>query len=129
MMGKRLAKREVEPDLIVSSPATRAMLTVEIIAREIDYPEEDIRADERIYGASASELLEIIQELDDHLDRVMLLGHNPGLTDLANDLGCDIDNVPTSGIVELSFDVESWTDVGDVDPTCVEFGYPKKPSR
>jgi phosphohistidine phosphatase len=127
MMGERLAKRAVEPDLIVSSPATRALATAEAIAREIGYPEEDILADERLYGASSFDLIEIIQELDVHLDHVMLFGHNPGLTDLANDLGCDIDNIPTCGVVELQFDIGSWALVGDIDPTCVDFDYPKNP--
>ena len=127
VMGERLAKREIAPDLITSSPASRAMATAKVIAREIGYPEEDIRADERLYGASAFELLEIIQELGDHLDRVMLVGHNPGLTDLANDLGCDIDNVPTCGIVELAFDIDSWALVDDVEPKQMDFDYPKKP--
>jgi len=129
MMGERLAKREVDPDMVASSPATRAMATAEAIAHEIGYPEEDIRADERLYGASAFELLEIIQELGDHLDHVMLVGHNPGLTDLVNDLGCDIDNVPTCGIVEFAFDIDFWAHVGDTDPTCVDFDYPKNPQR
>ena len=56
----------------------------------------------------------------------MLIGHNPGLTDLANDLGCDIDNIPTCGIVEMEFDTDSWAHVDDVDPACVDFDYPKK---
>jgi len=129
MMGERLARREIEPDLVVSSPATRALVTAEAIAREIGYPEEDVRADERLYNASAFELLEIIQELDDALEHVMLFGHNPGLTDLANDLGCDIDNIPTCGVVELRFEVASWADIGDADPACVDFDYPKKISQ
>jgi phosphohistidine phosphatase len=129
MMGERLAKREVALDLIASSPATRAMATAETIARKISYPEEDIRADERLYGASAFELLEIIQELDDHLDRVMLVGHNPGLTGLVNDLGCDIDNAPTCGVVELAFDIDSWAHISETDPSCVDFDYPKNPQR
>jgi phosphohistidine phosphatase len=126
MMGERLAKREIEPDLIISSPATRALVTAEAIAREIGYPEEDIHADERLYGASSFELLEIIQELDNHLDHVMLFGHNPGLTDLVNDLGCDIDNIPTCGVVKLEFDTDSWAHIGDIEPTCADFDYPKK---
>ncbi|MBN1979870.1 MAG: histidine phosphatase family protein [Anaerolineae bacterium] len=128
-MGERLAKREIAPDLIISSPATRAMATAEIIAQEIGHPEEEIRADERLYGASAFELLEIIQELDAALEHVMLIGHNPGLTDLANDLGCGIDNLPTCGVVEVRFEIDSWADIGDVDPACVDFDYPKKISR
>jgi phosphohistidine phosphatase len=126
MMGERLARREIEPDLIVSSPATRALVTAEAIAQEIGYPEEEIRADERLYNASAFELLEIIQELDDALEHVMLFGHNPGLTDLANELGCDIDNIPTCGVVELRFEVDSWANISDADPACADFDYPKK---
>lgn len=126
MMGERLARREIEPDAIITSPATRALVTAEVIAQEIGHPRDEIRIDERLYGASAFELLEIIQELDDYLDCVMLLGHDPGLTDLANDLGCDIDNVPTCGVVELEFDTDSWALIDDVDPTRIDFDYPKK---
>jgi phosphohistidine phosphatase len=126
MMGQRLARREAEPDLIISSPATRAMATAEAIAREIGTPEEKIRADERLYGSDALELLEVVRELDDHLDHVMVVGHNPGLTDLANELGCDIDNIPTCGVVELQFDTDSWAHIGDINPAHIDFDYPKK---
>jgi phosphohistidine phosphatase len=126
VMGERLAKREVKPDAIISSPATRALTTAETIAREIGYPEEDIRLDERLYGASAFEMIEIIQEIDDALDCVMLFGHNPGLTDLANDLGCEVDNVVTCGVIALEFDVDSWAHIDGVDPVYVDFDYPKK---
>lgn len=129
MMGQRLARREIEPDAIITSPATRALVTAEAIAQEIGHPHDEIRVDERLYGASAFELLEIIRELDDHLDCVMLFGHNPGLTELANDLGCDIENIPTCGAVELEFDIDSWALVGDVDPTHIDFDYPKNPHR
>jgi phosphohistidine phosphatase len=126
MMGERLSKREIEPDVILSSPATRAMVTAKIIAQELGHPQDEIRVDERLYGASAFELLEIIQALNDRLDCVMLFGHNPGLTDLANDLGGDIDNVPTCGVVEMEFDTDSWALIDDVDPTRIDFDYPKK---
>ena len=129
VMGGRLAKREVEPDLIASSPATRAIATAEAMAQEIGYPEEDIRVDERLYEASAFDLLEIIQGLDNALEHVMLIGHNPGLTELANDLGCDVDNIPTCGVVELQFDIGSWALVGDVDPIHIDFDYPKNRSQ
>jgi phosphohistidine phosphatase len=125
-MGKRLAGREVEPDLIISSPATRALTTAEAIAQEIGTPAEEIRADERLYDADASELLEVVQGLDDNLNHVMLVGHNPSLTDLANALGCDIGNIPTCGVIELGFDGDSWTAIGDADPTHVDFDCPKK---
>ena len=52
MMGKRLGKRGVKPDLLVSSPALRALTTAQLIAVEIGYPRKDIVVDERMYASS-----------------------------------------------------------------------------
>ena len=129
VMGKRLAERESRPDLMISSPATRALVTAKVIAKEIEYPLEEIVVDRRIYGAGVTEWLQVIQGFDDALNYVMCLGHNPGLTDLVNYFSpCYIDNVPTCGIVELTFDTETWASVGHIEPTQVYFDYPKKTS-
>ena len=129
-MGERLARRGVDADLVISSPTVRAMMTAKAFAREIGYPSAEIVADERLYEADASDLLEVIQELDDALECVLLFGHNPGLTDLANDLAndlaVDVANIPTCGIVELQFDTNTWTHIGELDPIQVDFDYPKK---
>jgi phosphohistidine phosphatase len=129
VMGKRLADRVDGPDLMVSSPATRALATAEIFAEEIGYPLEEIVVDERIYGADAVELLEIIQGFDDALDQVICFGHNPGLTDLVEYLApYTIGNLPTCGIVELEYDTETWESIDRIELTQVTFDYPKKPS-
>ena len=126
-MGERLAERGIEVDRVISSPATRALATAEAITEEIGFPWEEIIVDERLYHADASELLEVIQGLDDYLDSVMCLGHNPGLTDLANSLSpYHIDNVPTCGVVELRFEVDTWALVGEFQPIEMDFDYPKK---
>lgn len=127
IMGQRLAERESYADLMISSPAARALATAEAIAEAIEYPEAEIVADERLYGADAFEWLEVIQGLDDGWDRVMCVGHNPGLTDLVDDLSPgQIGNVPTCGVVELKFDTDSWALVGRVEPAEVYFDYPKR---
>lgn len=127
VMGERLAERGVEVDGVISSPAARAVATAEAIALEIDFPWDEVVLDERLYHADEFEMLEVIQEIDDDLDCVMCFGHNPGLTDLANYLSPSyIDNLPTCGVVELTFDVETWALVGDVEPVDVDFDYPKK---
>jgi phosphohistidine phosphatase len=58
----------------------------------------------------------------------MCFGHNPALTDLVNHISTThfIDNVPTCGVVEMTFDIESWASVGEVEPSQVDFDYPKK---
>ena len=92
-IGKRLTKRDVKPDLILSSPARRALTTAEIIAKKLDYKRRDIVVDDRLYVCAADDLLNVILTLGDNLERVMLFGHNPELTDLAHHLSSDHANV------------------------------------
>jgi phosphohistidine phosphatase len=126
-MGERLSERDIEVDGVISSPATRAIATAEAIALELDFPWDEVVLDERLYHADEFEMLEVIQELDDDLDCVMCFGHNPGLTDLVNYLSpYYVDNVPSCGVVELTFDVDTWALVGDIEPVDVDFDYPKK---
>ena len=80
-MGKRLAKRDVKPDLILSSPARRALTTAEIIAKKLDYKLKHIVVDDRLYAGAVHDLLNVIHKLGDKLERVMLFGHNPELTE------------------------------------------------
>ena len=82
--GVRLAKRDVKPDLILSSPATRAFKTAKIIAKELDYNLKDIVLDERLYAVGVDDLLDVVRGLGDKLERVMVVGHNPELTALAH---------------------------------------------
>ena len=126
-MGERLAERGVEVDQMISSPATRAKTTAEAVAEEIGYPWEEIVVDERLYHGEVFELLQVIQGLEDYVHHVMLFGHNPGLTELANYLSSYyINNVPTCGVVELRYDTDTWACPGEVEPTEVHFDYPKK---
>ena len=126
MMGRRLAQQGYYTDVMVSSPAVRALATAEAIAVEIEYPWEEIVVDQRLYGADVTDWLEVIHTLDNAWERVMCIGHNPGMTDLVDYLApYQVDNVPTCGIVELKLDVDRWALVGRVEPTEVSFDYPK----
>ncbi len=125
-MGKRLAKRDVKPDLILSSPAMRALTTAEIIAKKLDYKLKHIVVDDRLYGGEADNLLDVIHEFGDKLDRVMLFGHNPELTELAHRLSSEITHMPTCAVAEFTFDAKSWSNIGKVKPAKVALDYPKK---
>ena len=79
-------------------------------------------------GESESEedMLDLIQEQDDHIDCLMLFGHNPGMTYLVNDLSnLDLDNLPTCGVVVLKFDVYSWSEVGETEADRADLDSPK----
>ena len=125
-MGKRLAKRGVKPDLLLSSPALRALTTAQLIAEEVRYKHKDIVVDDRLYASSADDLLAVVRALDKTLNRVMLFGHNPEFTDLAHRLSSEIIDMPTSAVVEFNFDTKAWSDLGEVKPVNVVFDCPKK---
>lgn len=125
-MGKRLAKRDVKPDLLVSSPALRALTTAQLIAEEIGYERNDIVLDDRLYESSADGLLAVIRVLDKKLDRVMLFGHNPEFTDLAHRLSSEIVDMPTCAVAEFRFDTKKWSDVGTIEPAEARLDQPAK---
>jgi len=125
-MGKRLAKRDVMPDLILSSPARRALKTAKIIAKELDYKLKDVVVDDRLYAVEADQLLHVICRLDDKLKCVLLFGHNPELTELAHRLSSKITDMPTCAVAEFTFDAKSWSDVGKDKPASVTLDSPKQ---
>lgn len=125
-MGQRLAKRHVKLDLLVSSPALRALTTAHLIADEIGYRRKDIVVDDRLYASSPDDLLAVVRALDNQLDRVMLFGHNPEFSDLAHRLSSEIVDMPTSAIAEYSFETKLWSDIGEVEPTRAGLDHPKK---
>jgi phosphohistidine phosphatase len=115
-MGKRLAQRGLRPDLIISSPAVRALATAKALAHSLGHASKDIVVDERLYACSARQLLDLIQSLDDRLKRVVVVGHNPSLAELAHDFCGDIDHVAACAVAEFEFDSRSWSEIGTRQP-------------
>ena len=111
---------------MLSSPAMRALTTAEIIAKKLDYKRKDIAVDDRLYAVEADDLLDVIHKLGDELERVMLFGHNPELTELAHRLSSQITRMPTCAVAEFTFDAKSWSDIGKVKPIRVALDYPKQ---
>ncbi len=125
-MGERLARFDVKPDLIVSSPARRALTTAEIIAKKVDYKLSNIVMDDRLYAVDADDLLDVIRKLGDKSKRVMLFGHNPELTELAHRLSSKITRMPTCAVAEFTFDAKAWATIGEDKPTKATLDYPKR---
>lgn len=125
-MGKQLASRKVKPDLIVSSPALRALTTAQLIAREIGYEQNDIVIDDRLYAGSVDSLLAVIRAFDKKFERVMLCGHNPEFTDLAHRLSSEIVDMPTCAVAEFRYDTKAWGNVGDLNPSKVRLDVPER---
>ena len=127
-MAKRMAEYAIKPQLLISSPAKRAITTAQIFAEHLAVPVNEIKLEPRIYEAQPNTLLQLIGELDDDLDRVAFFGHNPGLTLLVNYLGdVGIYNLTTCGIVHLRFDdADHWTEVSGGTGTHVWFAEPSR---
>jgi phosphohistidine phosphatase len=128
-MGRRIAKREVYPDLILSSPAERAITTARIMAKRLGYRRKDIVADERLYPGQARAMLSMLRDLDDRFERVMLTGHNPALADLAHRLSSKVTRMPTCSVAELAFETESWSRIGRATLASTTLDQPKKRLR
>ena len=126
-MGQRLKARGARPTLMVTSPAVRARQTAQIIAREIGYPQEFLQREEELYLASPEQILAVLARQESSFRDVIVCGHNPGLTELANRLtGAGIDNVPTTGLVVLGLEVGSWSDLDGTRGELLLFDYPRR---
>jgi len=118
-MGAEIGRLGLTFDLILSSPAARAAETAELAGLSPRY-------DQRIYEASAGDLLSMAQQTADEADRLALIGHNPGFERLASRLlGGSID-MPTGSLVEISLPIDSWRDAGDGNGQLVRFLKPKE---
>jgi phosphohistidine phosphatase len=127
LMGKILEKLKVTPDLVISSPANRAAMTARIIAAKIKYPLEKIQYSESIFEFSAKVLIHFIEQIDNAVDKAMVVGHNPALTDLANYFGSKpISNIPTCGVCCLDLDIASWAEISEHCGKVKFFEFPKK---
>ncbi len=107
-----LQEKKIVPDLIISSPAVRAIETARIFARGLGYSEEKIVVERKIYEGYYDHILDIIYGTSNKIDSLMLFGHNPTFCNLANlFVHPGIDDMPTSAVVGISFATDKWEDV------------------
>jgi len=129
-MGQRLADKKIKVDAIWCSPALRAVETAKFFAQALNIPKKLTEQHEKIYAGSIDELLFEIQSCPDKLKTLLLVGHNPVLTEFANyltdgNLVPEIVSIPTSGIVALEFNRSSWQQVQRNAGHLLFFDYPK----
>ncbi|WP_026462012.1 SixA phosphatase family protein [Adhaeribacter aquaticus] len=129
LMGRELVSREIEIDLIMSSSAVRALTTATLVAKELEYDAEKIAIEESIYKANKHELLDIIRSIPNQFDKVLLLGHNYSITEVANLISPEIiAEIPTAGVVGLNFTCTTWREITKENSTFLFFDYPKNHS-
>ncbi len=125
LMGELLIDRELVPQYILSSSALRARQTAEGLAKEAGFQGE-INFQDRLYMAEAEEYLNVLRELPDNLERVMVVGHNPGLETLLQLLSGRIESLSTAVLAHLVLPIDRWANLnGETEGEMVEIWRPK----
>ena len=126
VMGRRIDEAGIRPSLIMSSPAVRAWRTAKIVAKALNYPREFLQREEELYLASLDDLLDVLLQQDLGFKSLMVVGHNPGLTDFANFLSPGLThNVPTTGVVSVQFDRDDWNLYDRPETELLYYDFPK----
>ena len=109
IIGGELLNSQVLPKEVFSSPAKRAYSTCQMICEILGFAENKISIDKRLYFTGVKSIMNVIHDANDYHDCIFLFGHNPDMTQLANHFSeHQIDNVPTTGMLVISFNVDEW---------------------
>jgi phosphohistidine phosphatase len=126
-IGARLKLQGLQPDLIVSSPAKRAVQTARKIAKATNFDTGNINWEDRLYHAAPKVLETVISSIPDTVNTLFIVGHNPGITEFVNDLSplFRFDNMPTCGVIAARLEADEWTSFPLVKKEIFLFDYPK----
>jgi phosphohistidine phosphatase len=126
-MAKMLKAKGLKPDVLLSSPALRALSTATFFKAELGIEGEDLLIRDEIYEAMSSTIVSLIQRLPADCDTVMLFGHNPTFTNVANLFSEKyIVNIPTCGIVKIESSADRWPDFNEKTARVLQQFFPKE---
>lgn len=126
-MADIIAKKGPKADLIISSPANRALTTANVFASHQGYKEKEIRVEEKIYYGIWKDIATILMDIDDKFQTVYVFGHNPTISILCNNLALNsFDHFPTCGIACIDFKIDHWYEIEPVPGRIRYFEFPKK---
>jgi phosphohistidine phosphatase len=125
-MAKRLLKKKIPIDAILSSPAKRAKSTAEYFAKEYDIPKKKIILIPELYMASNDAFVKTIRNAPEKADAIALFSHNDGITQFANSLSeARVDNMPTCSVFAVKADINKWDEFQPGKAEFYFFDYPK----
>lgn len=111
-MSRRFIELKLIPTIVLTSSARRALQTAEIVARELGVPPRNMRTDESLYLAPAADILRLIQTTGPRIPHLVIIGHNPGITDVINLLAPSSHvDLATAAMCSLTFDARTWAEV------------------
>lgn len=110
MMGKHLKAENLTPNLIVSSTAVRARSTAEAAALTSEF-EGDIRLAPELYMAGPEAYVNVLRNADDQYDRVMVVGHCPGIEEFVERLTGEAVTMPTAAVAHITLPIDRWSEL------------------
>ncbi len=122
-MGKRLKEKGYRVDIIISSTAVRAVMTAESVADAMDFRGELIK-EPKLYMADEGEYMNVLTSLDEAVEDVMIVSHNPGTEWIAEYLSGRTFEIPTAAYVRLAFKGK-WKDLGEKSCEVLDYDFPK----
>lgn len=112
IISNKIKKEKLLIDKVLSSDAMRAKTTANIFIENLEINKSNFSLNHGLYDFSGENLLEIIKSSDKTINNLMVFGHNHAITHFVNQYGDKyIDNVPTSGLVVIEFDIDNWIDL------------------
>lgn len=126
-MAGRMLEKKIKIDAFVSSPAMRAKQTAELFAAAYGFKKSDVIFFSALYHASPEDFREVVAQFDDHLNRVAVFSHNPGITHFVNEMGTaqQVNNMPTCSVFAVQADVDRWAAFEKAKKEFLFFDYPK----
>jgi phosphohistidine phosphatase len=109
-MGELVREYGLIPDVIISSDAVRARLTAEAVAEAARYAGE-ILLDPRLYLACSADILSLLTMVRENAGTVMIVGHNPGLETLVEQLTGERQDLPTAALAQIGLPIDQWRDL------------------
>jgi len=126
-MAERLLKKKLVPQLVLSSPANRALNTARIMSERWGVGQENFQIHDTLYMAFLSEIEQVVASASADIRNLAIFGHNPSFTAYANSfLELPLDNLPTAGVVIVTLDSDSWSGIGRKHVKDTYVDYPKR---
>ena len=128
-IGERLLGQSLQPNLVLASPAARALQTAQLVANAIGYSADAIALERGLYLAEPAGIVGIIEAQDAAIETLVVVGHNPGLTELVHRLlpSFDVEDLPTCAVVGLEYAAAAWKGIERAAAALCYYDFPKNP--
>lgn len=126
-MARRLKIERNIPELLISSPANRALHTANIFINVFEQSYEKLKIDERLYGTGPDTILDLVRSQPSDINKLAIFGHNPDFSMITRQFSKkSILELPTCGMAVFSFDCRDWKDIAKENMVLEFFDFPKK---